>query len=63
MNNKYILDFIYLIPWKFIGDLRFHEVLQTTTIRHITKENGEIEKIDKYIQKPLELCTKLYGCL
>ena len=30
--------------WKF----RFHEVLQTTIIRQITKENEEIEKIEKY---------------
>ena len=21
--NKYILDFIYLMPWKFVCDLRF----------------------------------------
>ena len=35
------------MPWKFICDLRFHEVLQTTIIRQITKENEEIEKIVK----------------
>ena len=32
-NNKYILDFIYLMPWKFVSDLKLHEVLQTTIIR------------------------------
>ena len=30
------------MPWKFVCDLRFHEVLQTTIIRQITKENEEI---------------------
>ena len=30
--NKYILDFIYLMPWKFVCNLRFHEVLQTTIV-------------------------------
>ena len=24
-----MLDFIYLMPWKFVCDLRFYEVLQT----------------------------------
>ena len=51
------------MPWKFVCDLRFHEVLQTTIIRQITKENEEIEKIEKYSQKPLELCTNFYVCL
>ena len=55
-----MLEFIYLIPWKFFCDLRFHEVLQTTIIRQITKGNEEIEK---YSQKPLELCTNFYVCL
>ena len=36
------------MPWKFVCDLRSHEVLQTTIIRQITKENEEIEK---YSQK------------
>ena len=27
------------MQWKFVCDLRFHEVFQTTTIRQITKEN------------------------
>ena len=40
--------------------LRFHEVLQTTIIKQITKENEEIGKIEKYGQKLLELCTNLY---
>ena len=48
------------MPWKFVCDLRFHEVLLTTIIRHITKESKEIEK---YSQKPLELYTNLYVCL
>ena len=33
---------------KFACDLRFHEVLQTTIIRQVTKENDEIETIKKY---------------
>ena len=61
--NKYILDFIDLMPWKFVCDLAFHEVLLTTIIRLIMKENEEIKKIGKYCQKPLELCTNLYACL
>ena len=48
------------MPWKFVCDLRFHEVLQTTIIRQIMKGNEEIKK---YSQKPLELCTNLYVCL
>ena len=24
--NKYVLDFIYLMPWRFVCDLRFHNV-------------------------------------
>ena len=42
MINKYMLDFIYLMPWKFVDDFRFHEVLQTTTIRQIMKEKRNI---------------------
>ena len=56
MINKYILDFIYLMPWKFVCDLRFHEVLQTIIVGQIMKENEEIKN---YSQKPLELCTNL----
>ena len=37
--NKYILCFIYLIPRKFVSDLRFHQVLQTTIIRQITLQS------------------------
>ena len=48
------------MPWKFVCDLRFHEVLQTTIIRQITKRNEEIKK---YNQKLLELCTNLCVCL
>ena len=48
------------MQWKFVCNIRFHEVLQTTIIRNITKGNEEIEKIEKYNQKPLELCTNLY---
>ena len=54
---------MYLIPWKLVCDLRFHEVFQTTIIRQITKGNEVIEKVEKYSQKPLELCTHLYVCL
>ena len=39
MINKYILDFIYLMPWKFVCDLWLHEVLQTTIVRLIMKGN------------------------
>ena len=35
------------MPWKFVSDLRCHEILQTTIIRQITKANEEIEKIEK----------------
>ena len=42
---------------KFVSDLGFHEVLQK-----ITKENEELEKLEKYGQKPLKLCTNLYVC-
>ena len=42
-----------------VGDLRFHKVLQTAIITQTTKENEEIEKMEKYCQKPLELCTNL----
>ena len=34
--NKFILDFIYSMPWKFVCDVRFYEVLQTTVIKQIT---------------------------
>ena len=51
------------MPYKFVNDLRFHEVLQTTIIWQIMIENEEIEKIEKYSQNPLELCTNLYVCL
>ena len=48
--------------WKFVYELRFHKVLKTTIIRQIMKENEEIEKIEKYSQKPVELCTNLFVC-
>ena len=51
------------MPWKFVCDLRFHKVLQTTIIRQITKENEKIKKIKKYSKRTLELCTNLYVCL
>ena len=48
------------MPWKFVCDLRFHEILQTT-IRQITKENEEIKK---YSQKQLELYACVgYSCI
>ena len=31
------------MPWKFICDLKFHEVLQTRIIRQIMKGNKEIK--------------------
>ena len=48
------------MPWTFLCDLRFHEVLQLTIIRQIMKKNEETEK---YSKKPLELCKNLYACL
>ena len=51
------------MPWTFVCDLRFHEVLQTAIIRQIMKESKEIEKIKKIQSKPFELCTNLYACL
>ena len=50
------------MPWKFVCDLSFLEVLQTI-IWLIMKGNEEIEKIEKYSQKPSELCTNLSACL
>ena len=41
------------MPWKFVCDLKLHGVLQTANLRQITKENEEIEKIEKYSQKSL----------
>ena len=52
---------MYLMPWKFVCDLCFHEVLKTTIIKQITKGNEGIErkKKRKKSQKPLELSTNL----
>ena len=49
------------MPWKFVDDFRFYEVLQTTIIRQITKENEEIEKIEKYSQ--IFMCAYVYVCV
>ena len=51
------------MPWKFVCDFWFHEVLQTTIVWQITKGNEKIEKIGKYCKKPLGLCRNLYVCL
>ena len=51
------------MPWRFVRDLRLHEVIQATLIRQTTKGNEEIEKKKKISQKPLELGTNLYVCL
>ena len=45
-----------------VCDLWFDEVLQTI-FRQITQENEEIEKIEKFSQKPLELCTNFHVSL
>ena len=50
------------MPWKFVCDLRFHEVLQTIIIRKITKGNEEIEKI-KYSKKKCWNCVQIFVCL
>ena len=54
------------MPWKFVCDLRFHEVLQTTIIRQIMKENEEIKKYSQNIRivyKSLSvlLCRRISG--
>ena len=46
------------MPWKFIGDLRFQKVLQTTIIRQITKKYEKIGKIEKYSQKTVRIVYK-----
>ena len=43
------------MPWKFVCDLRFHRVLQTTIIWQITKGNEEIEKYSL-----VYVCVKIY---
>ena len=50
------------MPWKFVCDFWFHEISQTTIIRQITKGNEGIEKIEKYSQKLLGLCSNFYVC-
>ena len=37
------------MPWKFACDFRFHEVLQTTIIRQITKEKGSSSLVDIHL--------------
>ena len=34
MTIMNIFNLIYSMPWKFVCDLRFHEVLQTKIIEH-----------------------------
>ena len=46
------------MPRKFVSNLRFHEVLQTTIIRQITKGNEEIEKIKKIQSKTVGIVYK-----
>ena len=46
------------MPRKFVNDLRFHDVLQTKIIRHITKENEEIEKTEKCSKKTIRIVYK-----
>ena len=54
MIKKYLLDFIYPMPWKFVYYFKFHEILKKATIiLQITKGNEEIEEIEKYSKKPL----------
>ena len=45
------------MPLKFVCDLRFHGVLQTTIIRQITKGNEEIEKC-----KNRWNCVQIFMC-
>ena len=35
------------MPWKFVGNLWCHEVLQTTIVRQITKEMNKSKKLKK----------------
>ena len=56
------------MPWKFVGDLRLHNVLQTTIVRQITKLNVEIEKIEKYSKNNVgiayqSLCVLVSMCV
>ena len=53
--DKYILDFIYLMPWNLSATLSF--------MKFYKQQNEEIEKTEKYGQKPLELCANLCGGL
>ena len=46
------------MPWKFVCDLRFNEVLQTTIIRQITKGNEEIKKMRKIQSKAVGILYK-----
>ena len=46
------------MPWKFVCDLRFYEVLQTTITRQITKENEKIEKIEEYSKNTVRIVYK-----
>ena len=56
------------MPWKFVCDLWFHQVLQTTIIRQITKGNEVIEKIVKIQSKTVgivckSLCALVWVCV
>ena len=50
------------MPWKFVCDLRFPEVLQTTIISRIKKENEEIIEIKKKIDKNSKNCVQIAVC-
>ena len=46
------------MPWTFFSDLWFHDVLQATIIKQITKRNEEIEK---YIKNRWD-CEEIFMC-
>ena len=51
INKKIFIRFVYILPWKFGCDLRFHEILQTTIIRQITKKKKSKKKKGKVQRK------------
>ena len=54
---------MYLMPWKFFCDLRFHEILPTTITWRIMKGNEEIEKKSKNTIKNSWNCIEIFMCV
>ena len=51
------------MPWKFVCDLRFHEVLQITIIRQITKGNEKSKNTFKNRWDCVEIFTSACECV